>query len=534
MYTRLFLLAVILVTGCTSVPHIDRKAPPMVRAAADLKYARRGTLPAEARAAFYLDAAASVASLQAGPAGANPTARRIYGNAAAELTELLHSADGGRLWNQPLVLNADGMRYSMRFTPKARKGVWAPDAFTDFKLASKVRCGHLRRHLQEPGVGGLLVGIHKTPHPILGQHPPFEPGVGLVAPVTATLDFRGNAASLTLCDPAVVKTVQIQGKPQPLAADFTAPIAYYPPINQLWYGLMGLIEVDKYMRFSGLYMLQPYDPNRIPVILVHGLISTPHMWGNVINELEAEPALRGRYQFWTYCYPTGNTPAYSALLLRKELEKIQRLHPMPHGCIMIGHSMGGLISRMQVTTTGRVLWNGNFGGKADKLYARLPKDHPVKEALIFNADPQVKKVVFICVPHRGSNMALSSIGAIGRSLITLPATIVVTMQKSVIDVLKTSSGEVVMPNSITGLSPKSNTLLAMDKLPIAAPHYSIIGDRGRGDSPNSSDGVVPYWSSHLASASAERIVPGPHGSYELPQTIAELKRILSDHLKTIR
>jgi len=108
----------------------------------------------------------------------------------------------------------------------------------------------------------------------------------------------------------------------------------------------------------------------------------------------------------------------------------------------------------------------------------------------------------------------------------------VTLQKSIMDVLQMPDGKLLIPNSITGLSPKSPTLIAMDKLPISAPYYSIIGDRGRGDTPNSSDGVVPYWSSHLASARTERIVPGPHGSYDRPETIETLKQILGDHLKT--
>jgi hypothetical protein len=83
-----------------------------------------------------------------------------------------------------------------------------------------------------------------------------------------------------------------------------------------------------------------------------------------------------------------------------------------------------------------------------------------------------------------------------------------------------------LPNSITGLKPSSPALPVINSVPIKVPYHSIIGDRGRGDSPNSSDGVVAYWSSHLNSAQSECIVPGPHGSIQLPQTIAELDRIL--------
>src|SRR5208337_3050176 len=83
-----------------------------------------------------------------------------------------------------------------------------------------------------------------------------------------------------------------------------------------------------------------------------------------------------------------------------------------------------------------------------------------------------------------------------------------------------------MPTGINGLSPRSPVLLGLDTLPIHTPYHSIVGDRGRGDTPNSSDGVVAYWSSHLTGAQSELIVPGPHGSFALPQTVSELKRIL--------
>src|SRR6185436_7699641 len=91
-----------------------------------------------------------------------------------------------------------------------------------------------------------------------------------------------------------------------------------------------------------------------------------------------------------------------------------------------------------------------------------------------------------------------------------------------------------MPTGINGLSPRSPLLRGLDTLPIHAPYYSVVGDRGRGDTPNSSDGVVAYWSSHLAGAQSELIVPGPHGSFELPETIDELRRILKLHLRSMK
>jgi hypothetical protein len=83
-------------------------------------------------------------------------------------------------------------------------------------------------------------------------------------------------------------------------------------------------------------------------------------------------------------------------------------------------------------------------------------------------------------------------------------------------------------NSVDSLSPRSRFLNAMNTIPITpgVRYDTIIGDRGRGDSPNSSDGVVPYWSSHMNGAESEDIVPSGHGAHQNPEAIAEVLRIL--------
>jgi hypothetical protein len=62
--------------------------------------------------------------------------------------------------------------------------------------------------------------------------------------------------------------------------------------------------------------------------------------------------------------------------------------------------------------------------------------------------------------------------------------------------------------------------------------HSIIGDRGRGDTPDSSDGVVPYWSSHLDGARSERIVPSGHPAHQNKQGMEEVDRILRLNLRS--
>lgn len=522
------LLIALALAGCATrdLPPAAAKLHPV--AVRHLRTAQQKTQSTEERAAHYLAAAAATAPLfDADPARAE-AARKIYNQAVADLTVLLRSGDDGRLWNRPTTLTYEGATYRLRFAPGVGRGLWKPDEFTTIVPASEVREKTIKHPTRQDGVGGALVGVrNKTPRE------PFAPRVGVTAAVTATLEFQGRDATLTLRDPGEVPTARVAGRERPLHADFSAPLAYYPAVNELFAGLMGALRVNDYMSTTGLYLLQPYDPDRIPLIFVHGLISTPQMWRNVINEIEKDPILRGRFQCWVFAYPTGNPVAYSSLRLREELEEARQRFGWPHGFVLVSHSMGGILSRMQAVTLDRAAWDRHASSVAEKVIMGLPSDNLIHRALIFDANPNVRRIVFICTPHRGSDMATGGIGALAMRLIALPATLSATISSSVGNTLSAFTGGAErMPNSITSLSPKNPTLKVVDSVPLRAPHHTILGDRGKGNSPNSSDGVVPYWSSHLASAQSQKIVPGPHGSCELLQTIEELRRILHLHLKT--
>src|SRR4029434_2782363 len=91
-----------------------------------------------------------------------------------------------------------------------------------------------------------------------------------------------------------------------------------------------------------------------------------------------------------------------------------------------------------------------------------------------------------------------------------------------------------MPNSIDALSPKSSFVIAVNKRPLTSsiPYHQIIGDRGKGNSPNSSDGVVAYWSSHLDGARSTLIVPSAHPTHKSPDGIEEVRSIVTLHLRS--
>src|SRR6476620_11761315 len=508
--------------GCATAPQAAR-GPEYAPTASVMREARSPSVPVEKRAADYLQAAAATASLLGSRPGA--PACETYNAACGELAVLLRS-EGGPLWNQPLTLTGNKKTYHLRLAPAAN-AVWAPDFFTTLELEQRVKEKLIKKENLQAGAGGALVGVR-----ILNPSEKFAPPRGISAPVTATLDFHGNDATLALRRPARQPTAIVEGKVRPLAANFSAPISYYqPPGNLLLVGLMGALRSAHYEKKTGLYFLQPYDPNRIPVVFVHGLISTPFDWAQTINGLQADPEIRKRYQFWVFGYPTGNPVLYSALRLREELARVDKLYPNHKDYVLVGHSMGGLLSQAQVTSMTRADWEQTLGEVGMQLFATLRPADLVARATTFKANPRIKRVVFICTPHRGSEMASGGIGALAIKLISLPVDLETTMKSEIPEetLRKLNNGR--LPNSVSNLAPKAPYLAVLNKESIQAPYNSIIGNRGKpGPLADSSDGVVPYWSSHLDGAQSECIVPGPHGSCELPQTIAELDRILRLHI----
>jgi hypothetical protein len=265
------------------------------------------------------------------------------------------------------------------------------------------------------------------------------------------------------------------------------------------------------------------------------------MWLPVIDQIERDPELRGKFQFWTFAYPTGESVALSAMGLRESLRKAYEIYPGTiypgtKSMVMVSYSLGGLVGKMQVQTSGDAVWKAIFKDDAARLQAELPPGSLAKRSLIFEANRRVKRMVFICTPHLGSPLAIGPLGELGRRIILLPAQVLRGAGNLAGRSLAATIGQRggFLPNSIWGLSPKSPLLLSLHPLPIQVPFHSIIGNRGLDKIPlnKSSDGVVPYWSSHLPGAVSERIVPAQHvTACQNPETVKELKRILRLHLE---
>lgn len=92
----------------------------------------------------------------------------------------------------------------------------------------------------------------------------------------------------------------------------------------------------------GIYFLEPYQPSKIPVILVHGIGGTPRIWEPLIASLD-----RKRYQPWIFSYPSGLPIEDSAKALANLTHRLQGHHHFRKTHV-VAHSMGGLVARRAV------------------------------------------------------------------------------------------------------------------------------------------------------------------------------------------
>lgn len=426
-----------------------------------------------------------------------------------------------------------GYRYHGSVAKPAGRGYYDSREFDSIKAAYRVPHKPCRRSIIDDGVGEPVTV--RWCQPANKNLRRFVASRGYISPITAVLNFSPKArtgfarnVTLSFVDPTAVSSFRMGACDYPLAANYTAPIVQNTrEFYELWLGIAGAL--DARVKEAKLIMTEPYDPNRIPVVLVHGLFSHPRMWRDVLNELRADPQLRGKYQYWLFYYPTGWPILYSASRLREEMVALEKTVGPQHNMVFIGHSLGGLLSRAQVISPERKIWNDMFKESADEKMAGLPADHLAKKMMTFKGNPGIGRVIFVCTPHRGSEIADWSLVGFVTRLIKLPVNII----SATLDFGSEYQSKGGM-TSISRLSPADPFYKSWEKIPIPVPYHSIIGDRGRGDVLNGSDGIVPYWSSHLEGARSELIVPGNHKAYKNPATIEEMKRILALHLASAK
>lgn len=343
-------------------------------------------------------------------------------------------------------------------------------------------------------------------------------------------------------DPYSIEKVEIAGKPYSLAANFSAPYGLWLAENNLGAAAyLTLIDRDQHLAMPHLYMLEPYNPNKKIIVLVHGLASSPEAWIAVTNDIMGDAILREHYQVWQIFYST-NMPILESrfqiyALLKQAFGSLNPKDAAAQDAVLIGHSMGGIISRLLVS-------DADISKQALELMnnrqqTRLRKHPVIGERLKMKPIENFDRAIFLAAPHRGTDYADRWFTLAARKIIKIPATFLTTLADTLTsydvdlkDFVKTLTNDVIQ-NGPSDLSKKSKFMELTASIPPekGLVFHSIMGNITKSDDPNViTDGIVPYKSAHLDGAVSEKIFTGGHSIQETPEAVLELRRILRQHL----
>ena len=428
--------------------------------------------------------------------------------------------------------------------------IWADYRMKDFIPAADVEVRGLRNRYRTPGIGAPLAASIEPIGATTTKQDAYIP-LRLKIPVTAFLrldDPRGALKSgklkgeLEFYTPDSARSIKVNGVEVPIEFETTSALALQLEGSPVWdFEIAGFRSGDFTIGAQrlGIYMLHPHRTGRIPVVLVHGTASSPARWAELINELENDPRFWEHYELWLFIYNTGNPIAYSGMLLRDALTKAvadldpQGKDPGLKQMVVIGHSQGGLLTKMTAIDTGTHLWP--FTVPPEQLTVSAETRELVTHALIFKPLPFVKRVVFIATPHGGSYQALGFLGRLGSWFVNLPGRFV----KMNVELLTLQTQGLYMgtvgnvPTSITNMTPGNPFIKNLASVPIAdgVVAHSIIAVDSDGPLKEGGDGVVKYVSAHIDGVASEKVVRSSHSVQGNPEAIQEVKRILIEHAR---
>jgi pimeloyl-ACP methyl ester carboxylesterase len=438
------------------------------------------------------------------------------------------------------------------------KGPWHADDFERFEFASDYEVKGLTNRHVTYGLGVPLLAVWSN-HGGKDPASQFYPR-GMSFPVTAILraaelpcqrpgDPRVVSCALELHDPLISDQTRIANRLVPLQTDLTTPLGFFldnPEFQISKLATWGLLDPNAANRVRGLYMLETFDPQKIPVLMVHGLWSSPETWTEMLNELRSMPEVRSRYQFWTYLYPTGQPFWISASQLRQDLttarvtvDPQQRLSTLDQ-MVLVGHSMGGLVAKLQTLESGDDFWHILSDRPFDSLKADPETREKLVRTLFFDPNPSVRRLITIGTPHRGSSFANDYTRWLGRRVIKLPTMLVQTQTRIVRENpgFFRNTDVLTINTSIDSLSPDSPVLPAIleaQKAPWVK-YNNIVGVVDKKDwlgrIAQTGDGVVPFTSAHLETTDAEteEVVEADHVHvHQHPRAIWEVRRLLLEH-----
>ena len=475
-------------------------------------------------------------------------AANLYNRA---LTAALRSHEDGRISPRGGTFELPFGQLVVSFDPDQM--LWHGRRMTGFAPMAEFRVFGLQTYYRESGIGAPLAA---SLPPLTDENNRNELlRADLVLPVTALLRLPRSRtvlawppfeANLELHVPETSETVEIAGQRVPLEVEPTAVLAYSLNDSPIW--------KDEFRRFFGglpfgsgeqseLFATAPHRRGRIPVVFVHGTASSFGRWAEMYNRLAADPRLRARYEFWFFSYDSGSPIPWSAMLLRESLRRAVTLldpdgrDPGLRRMVVIGHSQGGLLTKMTVIDSGSRFWDMNFRRPPEALDVSPETRDLLRRVSFVTPLPFVKRVVFLATPHRGSYLTLHRVVDWLAGFIKAPFALagvmgdLLTFNRDAL-ALASADSQPRVPTSLDQMNPRNRFLQTLGGIPLApdVAAHSIIAVQGKGPVESGVDGVVAYRSAHLEGVDSELVIQSGHSLQDQAETVEEVRRILLLHL----
>jgi pimeloyl-ACP methyl ester carboxylesterase len=434
---------------------------------------------------------------------------------------------------------------------------WQDRRMTAFAPIAEFRVLGLQAHYRASGIGVPLAASlaaladESRPRDLLRAE--------LTLPVTAllrsprsrpALAWPPYEATLEVHVPDITEAIEIAGRQVPLETEPTAVLAFSLNDSPIWQ--------QEYLRFfqamafahgelSELYAMVPHRRGRIPVVFVHGTASSFGRWSEMYNRLAADARVRAHYEFWFFSYDSGASIPWSSMLLRESLTRAVKLLD-PHGTdpglrrmVVIGHSQGGLLTKLTAIDSGTRFWDLVFKRPLESLDVSPETRDLLQRALFVTPLPFVKRVVFLATPHHGSVLTVGGfaewVADRLRGFIKMPFKLADVMADLATnrDALVLSSADATprMATSLDQMNPRNPFLQTLASIPVApgVAANSIIAVKDSGPVEEGGDGVVNYTSAHIDGVESELVIQSGHSLQDQPETVEEVRRILLYHAR---
>lgn len=478
----------------------------------------------------------------------------IYNRSLEELLRIVTKA--GQL-EPGMIYEAGDGELGMEFNVELI-GRWQGSSFDRFELVSDYEMRGLENGFRTRGLGVPLIAVYKNEGENRTTFEKYYPP-NLSVPMTAFFELRKSDEGsnsrwrgvLKLFDPLERTIVKTETREAPLESDLSTPLAYHlndPILNTNLLSTASMLNPEVAAEYYGMYMMEPYDPKKIPVVMVHGLWSSPVTWMSMFNDLRANKWVRDHYQFWFYMYPTGQPFWLSASQMREDLAQLRRdVDPKSDSealsqMILVGHSMGGLVSRMQAVDSEDDFWSIVSDQEIDSLNANAGTKQHLRDVFYFEANPGISRLITIATPHRGSRYANNATRWLSHKIFTVPKIMETTYDEFVQrnrSVLRNTK-HLTIPTSIDSLAPDSPFIAQLLKSTTKVRQHNILGVMSKvsltgfnktGNQNEGGDGVVSKQNAQLGNVESELMVNAEHMKvHQHPKTILEVKRILVENL----